>query len=215
MPVSLLLLATCLVAFLLASFWIWKNLRGEYSDAVIFSTTLLLALVVGLTVLGWRWWSVGGTLVWSLLTLSWWCRIRHLDFWELADAILPASTLAGSLIALGTHLDLWPAILLLLVSTVLLVLIKKYYRRLAWYKSGKLGIVAIAGIALWNVVWLLIAKWHPLNLYWGGLSVEQWIAIWAIIACTVTVYLRGGRRVTQDWRSITKLWQPKLKKTKA
>lgn len=200
------------VGLFLFSFFIWKQGRTDYPEDEILSLTIVLVILglIGFSL--WRWTSVGGLLLLLLLGLNLWARKNKWDFWEWLDMLGPLSLKWGILACLSWGLDMIVAAGALFIGVVLVALVKRFYRRFAWYKSGKVGFVGITSVIGWLVAWILIANWQTSNVYWGGLRLEQWIAIWAIIALATVLYLRGGRKTSQDLKIFSKLWPQKAKK---
>jgi hypothetical protein len=198
------------LSFVIFSFILWRKMRVDYKEEDILTFTIFLALVGILASIGWKWWSVGGVLItiWSAVYL--WSKKKEWDFWEWLDLLLPLSLLIGAIASAAYGVKYLWATGILLTGYFILALLRKSYRKIGWYKSGKMGFVGMAGIIWWNVAWILVANWQPSNVYFGGLKLEQWIGIWSIVAAAVCIYLRGGRKVTQDWKYFTKLWQPKI-----
>jgi hypothetical protein len=197
------------LAFVVVSFSLWRKMREDYPEEEILTFTIFLSLLLVLSSWGWHWWSVGGVLFITWIGVFLWSKKQEWDFWEWIDLLLPISMLIGVVATISWGPNFLLATILLLTGFVMLGVIKRFYRRLRWYKSGRLGFVGLVGIIWWNVVWILIAKWQPSDVYWGGLKLEQWIGIWSIIAACTALYLRAGRRVSQDWRSFLKIWQVK------
>lgn len=197
------------VAFVMASFVIWRRMRADYAEEDILTFTVFLAVVTLLASLGWKWWSIGGVLVTVWVSVFLWMRKQSWDFWEWLDTLLPVSLAVGFIAVLAWGRDYWVAAVLLGLGWAAIMGIKKIYRSFAWYTSGRMGFVGIVGIMWWAIVWMLIAKWQPSNVYWGGLKLEQWMGMWIIVASLVAIYLRGGRKVTHDWKKFLHLWQKK------
>ena len=200
-----------LLSFFLGGFFLWKTLKDSYPDEEILTLSIWMGILTLVASLGWRYWSVGGTLaiplVWAWL---WGTRLKW-DRWELFDALGQVGVLVGSFLAFSWGFELWLAGSLLFLGSLILWWVKANFRHFSWYKSGRPGFVGVTSIVVFMVVWLGIANWHPTGIYLGGLAIEQWVAVWIIIASLTALYIRGERRVTQDWKKVTKLW-PNLKK---
>ncbi len=200
------------LTFLVISFVLWRRMREDYKEEDILTFSIFATLAALIASLGWRWWSIGGFLITIWVAVYLWCKKKGWDYWEWLDLLLPLSLIVGIIgsVSWGPQLLLPAGILL--VGYLLLVLFRSTYRSLRWYKSGRMGFVGLVGMIWWNIVWILIAKWQPSNVYLGGLKLEQWIGIWTILGCSVALYLRAGRKVTQDWKNFTKIWQPQKQK---
>lgn len=200
------------LAFLIASFVAWRQMRSEYAEEDILSLAIVLAVLGLIAGIGWRILSIGGLLVIPGLGLFLWCRQKEWNIWEWLDTLGPVSLLVGAIGAIAWGLVYSVASGVLLLGVVVMVFLRKNYRKLHWYKNGKVGFVGLVSIMWWLVAWITIANWHVSRVYWGGLSLEAWISVWALIAACLTLYIRGGRRISQDWRQLTKIWQAKRNK---
>lgn len=200
------------VSFVMLNFWIWREARREYPEEEVITMTIILTILGLVGFAMWRWTSIGGVLALEILGLKLWAQRHKWDFWEWLDLIGRLSLRWGILVSLAWGPDTWPGSLSLLVGAILVETIRRYYRRFSWYKSGKLGFVGLSSILVWLVSWMLIAKWQTSNVYLGGLRLEIWIAIWAIVGSLIAIYLRGGRKTSHDLRIFSKLWPTKNKK---
>lgn len=187
-------------------------MRSDYAEEDILSLSIILAILSLVAGMGWRIFSLGGMLLIAGLGLFLWCRKMDWNVWEWLDILGPVSLLVGAIAALAWGLSYSGASGFLALGFAAMLVLRKNYRKFHWYKNGKVGFVGLVSIMWWLVAWIAIANWHVSNVYWGGLSLEAWISIWAIIAAVITLYIRGGRRISQDWRQLSKLWQVKRNK---
>ena len=179
-------------------FSVWRKMREDYDEEDI------LTLLIWLTVAAW----VGSRLVWTRWSglslagmmgltfglLGWWCWWKKWDGWEWLDTVGVASLGLGAVGAAsygpGT---VWLAVILAVGWGVGKGLVWGY-RRFAWYKSGKVGMAGVVSLG-----------------WWAGAQVENaYLLAWIVIACAVVVYLRGGRKASED---LAHIWQKvKIKK---
>lgn len=200
------------LAFLIGSFLVWKKTREDYPEDDILSMTVILAVLSLVSFFSWRYISVAGTLLLPGVGMYLWVKKHNWNYWEWMDTVGPVSLVMALLACLSWGPQYLLPSSLFLLGLILVTILGKYYRRFRWYKSGKVGFVGVISIMAWMLAWIGIANWHVSGVYWGGLVLESWVSLWVIIACIVTLYVRGGRRVTHDWRSISKIWQPKKPK---
>lgn len=200
------------VAFLLASFLAWRRMRLDYAEGDILSLVIVLALLSLVGFFAWHILSIAGVLVIPGLGLILWCKKLGWNVWEWLDTLVPISLVVAVIASLTWGPNYQIAAVVLLVGVVISWFLQKNYRKLHWYKNGKVGFVGLTSLMWWFGSWAAIANWHVSHVYWGGLSLEAWVSIWATIAAAITLYVRGGRRITQDWRQISKIWQTKKSK---
>lgn len=169
------------LGFVVSSFWVWRKMRGEYEEEEIL-TMLLGVTGVGMLAAawGWKWWSLWGIVVAVVATLVAWCRRKKWDIWEWLDVIVAASMVMGLAAAVGSGQWMKGGRLgiFLGVGLVGLWLVAKYYRRWSWYKSGKLGLVGLAGLGWWMGLGLVIANWPASGIYWAGLLGVSAVILW-------------------------------------
>ncbi|KKT77145.1 MAG: hypothetical protein UW73_C0027G0017 [Microgenomates group bacterium GW2011_GWB1_44_8] len=170
-----------LLAFGATNFWVWKNKRADYEEEGILGLWLWLVTVTWIASWGFRWWSLGGVLLAVACALVFWCRKKKWDVWEWADVTTRSSLVFAGSIALAK--GSWIVGLGLWGGAVVLWVIAKTYRKWRWYKSGKMGLVALIGGIWWMGVWMLLAQRQLIQVYLAGLS---------IIAICVVIYLRSG-----------------------
>jgi hypothetical protein len=176
------------MAGILSSFIIWRAWRSEYKDEEIFAFTVFLAaggsagglfggewgLVIGIIVLLWKW-----------------CRDKKWDFWEWADYLAVLGMWFWFWGSLSRGPDLFKEVVAAGSGVVILAMIKRTYRRLKWYKSGKMGLVFLGALMWFALAQIWVAFLTPIKVYYFGLTVSQWIAVWAVSAAAVVVYFRS------------------------
>jgi len=190
-------------------FWVWKRMRAEYESEKILS--LLARVIVGAIVFGGVSYfviyrnlgvCVWGTVAGAGVAVYWWCVNSEWDTWEWLDGLTAGGLVVGTVVALAGLK--WQQAVGYGVGVGVVAVLAGVHRRWRWYVSGKPGLVGLIGLMWLGLVQLLVANRNNDGLYWGGFELSQWIGLWVVVACTVVIYLRGGRRVTQDAYN---LWQ--------
>ncbi|TSC83803.1 MAG: hypothetical protein G01um101416_1175 [Microgenomates group bacterium Gr01-1014_16] len=185
-----------IIVYFGAGFWVWRRMRGEYEDEEILKLEMILGLVVVAGWIAFRTWGVVGA---GLLVLGWWCRKKEWSFWEWMDVMMPAGLAGGAIVGLNW---VW------VVGVGMVWLVGRTYRRWKWYRSGRAGLVGLVAVMFVAGGEIAVAKGSGYNLYWGDLELSQWIGIWTVVAAAVAVYLRAGRKVTEDlkmrWQKLQK-----------
>ena len=203
--------------FWVVSFWLWKKFKGDYEEEKIFMLSILIALamLLGAYSVFWLEYRTAGTSLYGGIlgvaaSLWMWCRINKWNFWEWADAF---GRMGMAMMAVG-GLAFGPAGLVRagvsLIAWGMVWVVSRNYRHLGWYRSGRLGFTALVSVAGFSVVELIVAFTDLRAVYFGGLTIKQWGAVGVLTTCLVVVYLRGGRKVSED---LNDLWQ-KLQKTR-
>ena len=195
--------------WLLISFSAWRKMRLDYGEEKVLVFTFVWGVAVaGMALLaarispGLSW--VGGAMAGLLVPVFWGMKWKW-NVWEWMDILGPAGLAASGLVSLTA--GRWAEAAVLLVGWALGSWLRAGYKLIKWYRSGKIGFSGV-----FCLVWLAgekvaVATFAGDKLYWGGLTAGQWIGVWLLTACLVTVYLRAGRKVTEDFNDI---WQ-KLK----
>lgn len=119
-------------------------------------------------------WAAGftGLIVWGgllggLLTTIVFCKVFRWDVWDWLDVTLLLSFGLG--VIYYSFFGNWISILLAAIGGVVVFITHRMYRRWGWYKSGKLGLSGLIGLA-----------------YWGGMHVAMdWLGISMIIGAIV------------------------------
>ena len=173
----------------MGSFELWQEMREEHEGEKILTLSLVLTTggLVGVFL------GVWGTTLGILGAWLRWSVKNRFNFWEGLDIIGRVGLGVGVIVSLGWLA--WGMMAGLAIGSLLVSGLKKYYRRFKWYKSGRVGLVGLGAILWLGVVEVTVAKRAENGLYWGGLEVSQWIGIWVIIFCLITVYLRAGYRL--------------------
>lgn len=168
-----------MAALVIFNFWIWRSLRLEYESAQIFEVAFWLSVIS----IGGLWYPIIAVVA-ATATLLVYSKRLHIDFWQWWDTVLPIGLLLFAPIAP------WQVAITMAVSWVAVWLVARFYRRFAWYKSGRLGFVGSIACLAWGIVQAQLAKSSPVWLY---------LAVFIGIAALTNIYLRSG----------LKLWQPK------
>jgi hypothetical protein len=198
--------------WLLISFFIWRKMRLDYGEEKVLVFSFVWGAAVASTALlaekylpGLSW--VGGTAAGLILAIVWGVKFKW-NVWEWLDILGPAGLAAAGMVSLISAR--WVEAAVLFAGWGLGVWLGSGYRRIKWYRSGKVGFSGV-----FCLVWLAgekvaVATFSGDKIYWGGLTAGQWIGVWLLTACLVTVYLRADRKITEDLKDLCK----KLKLTK-
>lgn len=188
------------VGFVLGSFILWRRLRDDYDGERLLTLWLWLVVAAWVGSGVWAWWNPGLrqpylAVVVPTLVLWWWSRRNKWSFWELLDAWAPVSLAVVVLAAVGWGpAGSWVA-LAAVGGVFLAAIVRRWYRRWRWYRSGKVGVEGMAALAWWGVINLVIAKFSIGAVY---------SLAWMVTAALVVVYLRSGRSLSDD---LNRLWQ--------
>ena len=167
--ISLFMIAMIVVSIVGASLFIflfWRRLKEDYSSDIIFSTSLFTLLGIGLSLAislyafsnYWFWISVLGASV-GLLTGIVKYNLRTYEVVEAAVvSILPwlgivfftyavAYSSLISLVGMG----------IVVMCLVLFAVLNNHYKRLSWYKSGRVGFAGITTLGVFFLARALVA----------------------------------------------------------
>lgn len=143
------------VGLFLFSFILWKRLREDYRSDDIFTFTL--GLVLAGLVSFWLssevmpslsfWFTLLGSGVTGFVLI----RRYSFRFFEVIDALVPAFFLLG-LFLFKNYLSL-----VFIISFMAYKFLEKRYRRFSWYPSGKIGFAGLASLALFFLLYGLLA----------------------------------------------------------
>lgn len=193
-------------------FMVWRRMRAEYHEEqiIVLNFWLLLGGLLGgsaaylathLTV-GLADW---GIIIGIILMLAWRARKMEWDFWEWLDGLgIYGYWLGAAGYALGGEQNLI-YIIPILLGLVVVAWVGKYYRRIRWYRSGKMGFTGLFSLIYWSLLQIIIAIFIPSKLYWLELSIEQWVYALILTWALVMLYARSGRKLTEELR----LWPNK------
>jgi len=186
-----------LLATVVSSFSLWRNLKEDYTEEEIFKLTLLVLMAV----LFFSWFlSVSGAFLGLVFAVV--LRISKMkkSFWDVLDAFaLPMIYFfliggIGQLLTTRNFLDLfYPGAGS--VGFLLFPTIKKRYRTFLWYKSGKTGFLFWTTSFYFFLFLLGLAFFGRTVLYWEEFS---WGLI--LIICLGAIYWRSERkRIDFKW----------------
>jgi prolipoprotein diacylglyceryltransferase len=208
------------LAFVIASFILWRNLKEDYSEEEIISLTIYLTLVFllgarltyifyhferfqfsllkWLLVVHYPGFSFFGGFLACIGLLVFWSKRKKWDFWQVVEVIIPAWFWAMVLVGTGLYLTSGELIFLgeAFLGFLLLLLarfLKKRYRSFIWYKSGKLGFVSCLSTAAFMVGKLMLEIFSRGSLYLEGI-----LPLSIAITCLLFLYLRSGRNWRED-----------------
>jgi hypothetical protein len=186
-----------ILASLISQYVVWKEMRHEHESSEIFTFALLLNLVALVSLV----WPYLG-LIGGLAFLWAWSKRQKWDFWEWLDTLIPLSLLVAFVVSWSMGVDGWMVATVALSGWLLVIVLGLFYRQFNWYKSGRLGFMGIIALGWWGVVQLVVAN---LSI-WAVYSFA-----WIVILSAVTLYLRSGRKLSEDLKFI---WPSKRKPTK-
>ncbi len=175
------------LGFLFSAYVAWKNLKSDYDEEKILTLVSLLGIVgvlSGYAVRLHEW----GVMFPALMVLGLWCRKYKWNMGEWLDVLVPQGLLITAL------MGLWPLILVY----VCIMVLKRHYRKFSWYKSGKPGLIGLAGLAGWGFARIIIAFWDNTGVYLAFLTLDQWVSVVLFTSCVIIIYLQSGQKIT--WR---------------
>lgn len=184
-------------------------------EEVIMLTVVMVASGVGTgVVINWlmyRFWQVDlyGGIAGAVVGLWLWCRAHKWNFWEWADLIAELGFLMIAVASLAYGPEQMIRAGLAVIIWLSLIWLRRHYRKFRWYRSGKVGFVAIVGLGLWSVLEIVVAFFAGARVYFWGLALPQWLGVAVSTVSLVGLYLRGGRKVSED---ALKIWQKVQKK---
>lgn len=185
MPVKFAVILS--LGFLFSAYVAWKNLKSDYDEEKILTLVSLLGIVgvlSGYAINLHEW----GVMFPALMVLGLWCRKYKWNMGEWLDVLVPQGLLITAL------MGLWPLILVY----VCIMVLKRHYRKFSWYKSGKPGLIGLAGLAGWGFTRIIIAFWDKTGVYLAFLTLDQWVSVVLFTSCVIVIYLQSGQKIT--WR---------------
>lgn len=190
------------VVFVLGSFILWRRIREDYDEEEIISLVILMALGAAvaslvLNLLIYRktgWWPVGAA-AGGVAVLVTWCVKKGWEVWECLDAAGDIVLLAGVGVALGWGIKAWPLAGILVLGLIVTELLRRGYRKIKLYKSGKPGLSGLVALACVFFAQMVVAIKLPGGLYWVGLEVSQLVSGLLGVGCLIVIYLRAGYRL--------------------
>jgi hypothetical protein len=208
------------VAVIISSFSIWRRLKEDYPEEVIFSSTLAAALSAflcsrllfvllhldqfGFSLINWLALPVGenfsltGAFL-GVISMGYWRNWRlKQNPWEFLDALtLPLLYFltAGGLGAFLTEGQFWSLAYLSLGFLGLLTYpwFKKRYRSFAWYQSGKMGFL-ISFYSFWIFASLILLAF----LKNGRIYSNELVSLGLVLLSLGTLYYRSERDLRKD-----------------
>ena len=164
----------------LAGFWIWLKMRLDYDEEKILS----LLVVVGFG-------SIFGVLG-GLAGLWIYCKRQNWNFWEWLDVF--------GVVGLAMYAVSGGELRLVVggIGVVWVIWLGRNYRKIFWYKSGRVGLAGLCALMWWSGGEIVVAMWSKLGLYWGGLTVSQWVSVVVLSVSATVLLLRGNDRFV--WR---------------
>ena len=215
-----------ILAGIISSFSLWRKLREDYKESVIFNLTLLsffLGLLLGRLVfvlfhfsefglslnnfftldLGDNF-SLFGIILGVILAVKWMTSGEKGNLWEVLDALVLPLFYFLLLGGFGYFLKNKEWFSLGYTFTGILgislsSLVANKYRSFPWYKSGKIGFLFTFFSLISSLALFLLAffKNDTLYLYRFG-----WLLM--AVASGAALYHRSGRNIKEDWRNFFK-----------
>lgn len=210
------------IVLLTLCFSFWQDLQEDYPADGIFSLTLLiffislffgrLAFILGtdlpifqraeawLALISLPGISLPVTFLTGLLVLQWFVRKNQWNAWQVGDSLIfqfLKAVFFFSLISLLSKFS-WNGVCLAVLAVVVYLLglrLTKSYRSLRWYKSGKVGFLATSLTFAFFSLFLLLAIFVPLALYW-----ETLLSLGLALLSLVLLYRRSERTFRQDFK---------------
>lgn len=151
------------------SFILWREFKDQHDQEEIFTLTCLLTLVgilagkINLMV----------AILAMIITLVIWCHKMKWNWGEWLDIF-------GLYGVLSLTLYSWYFIF----AFGILWLLKRYYRRFSWYKSGKPGFVGLFAVTIFGLSQIVFAFFTRANVY------SAILGGWMIVASQVILWLR-------------------------
>jgi len=207
------------LAFLLGSFLLWRNLRGDFEEEEILSFSIFLPL---LTIFGARliflltnpaflvnpkaWFllrvfpgfSFFGAVSSGIFASFFWAKKKSWDFWVLADNLIIVFFLTLFLLSLemfisGGEIFFLALTLFSFFCLLLSFFFNRNYRKFIWYKSGKPGFSACLGMAIFSGGFSLLEIFWGKGLYWERLG------FFALLFLSLGFfYYRSERKLKED-----------------
>ena len=196
------------IGFVAASFSLWRSLKREdIEDEEIYRITILLLLAaiafsqfflkfINLPIFGAFW---GGVLI-----LVWRMKTSQLNIWDGIEALtkpLFYLLIIGSIGSFLTFMNYFSLGFLLvgILGLIISLFLKKKYRSLSWYKSGKPGFVFWFGGAFFFIGYLAVDIWNK-----NGLYLTQLMLLISFFACVAVIYIRSERKIKEDINNLFK-----------
>lgn len=226
-PITLTPLFWSLVmAGIISSFSIWKRLKEDYPEEMIFTmilqaflsalffSRLLFVLLnfnqFGFSLSSWLFkdvsenFSLAGAFVGAVLTVNWKTNSLKKNFWEVLDSLSLPFMYFFLLGGLGSFLSFsnWRDLFFCLVAILGLCsypFLRNNYRSFAWYKSGKTGFL-FSVYSFYIFLFLLVLAFFKTDI----LYLNRLIAILLILASLSVFYIRSERDIKNDIKVIFK-----------
>jgi hypothetical protein len=188
------------------SFVVWRKMRMDYEEEQILSLAMLMAvgmvgagIAANLIVYGQLGLVRGVAMVMGIDILWWWCRRKSWDFWEWLDVWTGWGLFLLMIWSLIWGPERFAYALGYGLAWIITLIAAANYRKFRWYKSGRVGFVGLFALMMWSGTEIVVAMVRRVGIYWGGLTPEQWFAVWILTASVVNLYLRSGRKMA--WRT--------------
>ncbi|HUW24083.1 MAG TPA: hypothetical protein VMW04_00475 [Patescibacteria group bacterium] len=213
-------------ATVISSFAIWRYLKEDYPEEIIFGSSLavgVMALIFsrlffvlfnlndfGLSLVNWLTLSVRenfslvGAFMGAVLIAYWQNARSKRNPWEFLDALtLPIFFFlvaggGGTFLTTGRY---WSLAYLGLGLWGILTFpwLKRKYRSFTWYQSGKTGfLISFSGSWIFALLFLLAFLEN------GKIYLSNWAWLFSILVCLGILYYRSERDLKKDWGGLFK-----------
>lgn len=223
-------LLSLLASFAVSPFLFWRNLKDEYKEEEIFNLIILAILLsiftsrlfyvienfarFNFSLNQWIFlnhghnFSFSGAFLGVALTIYWQTKKNKKNPWEALDAMILPFFCFSFLSSFGLFLSSFNYVNLfyVLISFLLIIIfpeIKKRYRSLSWYKSGKTGFlftVFSGGAFLLCFLFALALAFFKKS----GIYLEHWIWLMFFLISLGLLYYRSERNFKDDFLGIFK-----------
>ena len=156
------------------------------------------------------------------MALIWWCRKKRWEFFRAADVAVTAASWFLVFLRLGDFLGggyygrpttvFWGVrfpglaerrhplqlyeLLVFLALAVGLLKLEKEYRTFEWYKDkrgeARSGFLTTVWLAVVGLTKLVVETWAEGGLYWMGLRLNQWVALFSFLTAGLLLAWRSG-----------------------
>lgn len=189
------------LSFIIGSFVFFRELRDEYPEEQLLGFPLLIALSAAAT---YPFWGVMGSVLAGVIVGV--IVSRHYGFrlWDIFDGLVTAVLWVIAIGCLRTAF-----VSLVAVASIFFgILVKRYYKRWGWYKSGRIGIIGLSESFIFILLFLVVAPMVVKRLYWVPFPVIEGFLVLVLFFLGVVIYRHSGRLLKEDLQ-----WIKKVKKS--
>ena len=186
-----------LIAFIFSSFSMWRRLlKEDYFSEEIFTTNILMILsAVFFEIVIWKLAGVRilGAFFGSILIVFWRFKAQNKNVWEGLDCLALPILFFMFFGGLGSYVAEWQIqnlfyVILALFGFGLYFFFKKRYRRLTWYKSGKVGFLFCLIYLYCSLGLLVLDFWQKKGIYLP-------VILWALLfTAGIVIFVNRAKR---------------------